>query len=84
MKQKNLTIAVRSDGSIVFNGKPLQANDSITIQKQLEAEQKQLGTKDVYVQLEADPSSEQKHVVSVLDAAAGAGVSHLTFLPGKD
>ena len=80
-KDDSLKISVRSDGTVKFQGQTLRSNDSRAIQTELEAEQKRLGSKDLSIELEADPLSQQKHVVAVMDAAAGAGVTRLTFLP---
>jgi biopolymer transport protein ExbD len=82
-KDDSLKISVRSDGTVKFQGQTLSSNDSKSIQTQLEAEQKRLGSKDLSIELQADPLSQQKHVVAVMDAAAGAGVTRLTFLPAE-
>lgn len=79
-----IRISVKGDGAVFFGDKRISGNDCSSIQKQIEAEQNRLGKKDLTIQLEADPSSQQKHVVAVMDAAAGAKISQLNFLPQKD
>lgn len=80
-KDDSIKISVSKNGSVTLDGKTMISNDCVTIQKQIEAAQKRLGTKDLLIKLVADPLSQQKHVVAVMDAAAGAGVSKLTFSP---
>jgi biopolymer transport protein ExbD len=78
-----INVEVAALGQIEINGKTLVAPDSACITAAIQAEQKRMGKRDVPVFVSAEPDAAQKHVVAVMDAAAGAGIKQLRLLPLK-
>ena len=76
-----LTAAISADGTIKINGTKISPASSSSIQREIEKEQKRQGTKDIVLQLASDPLAKQQDVVTVMDAALGAGVSSVAVLP---
>lgn len=72
---------VYESGLIKLNDRIIKPANSQTLQKELEKEQKRLGTKDIVLQISSEELATQQDVVSVLDAAVGAGVSQVAVLP---
>jgi len=72
---------VYQSGLIKLNDRIIRPANSQTLQKELEKEQKRLGTKDIVLQISSEELATQQDVVSVLDAAVGAGVSQVAVLP---
>lgn len=83
---KTITVEVSKEGIIAVNGNKVSDQDTPvdTIQSLVKAaldkEFEKLGDKEVPVAVRADGESKQKYVVSVLDAAAGAGVKKLRIV----
>ena len=83
---KKVVVEVSKDGVIAING--ARVSDSMTqiekiqglVKDALAKEFEKFGTKDIPVAVRADQESRQKYVVSVLDAAAGAGVKKLRIV----
>lgn len=85
-QNKTITVEVSKEGIIAVNGAkvsdertPIERIQGL-VSDALKAEFQKLGTKDVPVAVKADQESKQKYVVSVLDAAAGAGVKKLRIV----
>ena len=85
-QNKTITVEVSKEGVISVNG--IKVSDERTpiervqglVSDALKIEFKKLGTKDIPVAVKADQDSRQKHVVAVLDAAAGSGVKKLRIV----
>lgn len=85
-ENKTISVEVSKEGVIAVNGK--QVSNATTpinqiqglVKDALNGEFKRLGDKEVPVAVRADAESRQKYVVSVLDAAAGAGVKKLRIV----
>lgn len=85
-ENKLITVEVSKEGVIAVNGK--RVSDELTpigkiqglVRDAMKKEFDKFGTKDVPVAVRADQESRQKYVVSVLDAAAGAGVKKLRIV----
>lgn len=78
-----LNIDVTSAGVVTLNGRPINPPDSFTIQQAIAAEQQKAGTPDLPLNLQSEADAMQKHVVAVMDAAAGAGIKRMRVLPLK-
>lgn len=85
-ENKIITIEVSSEGIIAVNGKRVSdqktpiSNIQSLVSDAIKNEFDKFGSKDVPVAVRADQESRQKHVVSVLDAAAGVGVKKLRIV----
>ncbi len=85
-RNKTITVEVSKDGLIAVNG--IKVSDERTpidrvqglVSDALKREFQKAGTKDIPVAVKADQESRQKHVVAVLDAAAGSGVKKLRIV----
>lgn len=76
-----ITADIYENGVIKLNGKSVQPTDSKTIQQEIEKARKNLGSKDVVLQISSEELATQQNVVSVLDAAVGAGVTSVAVMP---
>ncbi|SRR5579885_1695401 len=75
---------VYADGSVTINGAPITPADTPTIMKALQAQmQKDNAGEDEPLILNSDEDALQKHVVAVMDAAAGAGIKNMAVLPPR-
>jgi biopolymer transport protein ExbD len=79
-KQK-IDVNVSAAGVVKVNGTPVANPDSFNIQQAIHNEQLKFGTDDVPLNLSSDADAMQKYVVSVMDAAAGAGIKRMRVLP---
>ena len=83
---KTITVEVSKEGIIAVNGNKVSDQDTpvdtiqALVKAALDKEFEKLGDKEVPVAVRADGESKQKYVVSVLDAAAGAGVKKLRIV----
>lgn len=76
-----VTIDIRPDGSIVSDGQPMDnpgSQDLPQLTARLTALVEQFGGKDPVI-IRPDPAARHQRVVDVLNAAAKANVSNLTF-----
>lgn len=79
-KQK-IDVFVSAAGVVKVNGNPVSPADSFTIQQAIHNEQLKFGVDDIPLNLASDADAQQKYVVSVMDAAAGAGIKRMRVLP---
>jgi biopolymer transport protein ExbD/biopolymer transport protein TolR len=83
-EEKNkIDVYVTSAGVVKVNNVPVSPPDSFTIQQAIHNEQMKAGTDDLPLNLSSDADAMQKYVVSVMDAAAGAGIKRMRVLPLK-
>jgi len=82
-KGPKIHIDVSDKGVVTLNGQAVQPADSFTIQTRIAAEQQKAGTPDIPLELQSDADAQQKYVVAVMDAAAGAGIKRMRVLPLK-
>ena len=82
-KGPKIHIDVSDKGGVTLNGQAVQPADSFTIQTRIAAEQQKAGTPDIPLELQSDADAQQKYVVAVMDAAAGAGIKRMRVLPLK-
>ena len=85
-QNKVITVEVSKDGIIAVNGvkisdekTPLERLQGL-VSDAMKSEFKKMGSKDIPVAVRADQEARQKHVVAVLDAAAGVGVKKLRIV----
>lgn len=82
-KGPKIRVDVSAQGVVMLNGQTVQPADSFTIQQRIAAEQQKAGTPDIPLELQSDADAQQKYVVAVMDAAAGAGIKRMRVLPLK-
>lgn len=82
-KGPKIEVNVSKAGVVTVNNVPVNPPDSITIQGAIAREQQKAGTQDLPLNLSSDADALQKHVVAVMDAAAGAGIKRMRVLPLK-
>jgi biopolymer transport protein ExbD len=82
-KGPKIHVDVSAQGIVAINGQPVIPADSFTIQTRISAEQQKAGTQDLPLDLQSDADAQQKYVVAVMDAAAGAGIKRMRVLPLK-
>ena len=80
-KGPKLDVLVTKDGIVKLNNQPIAPPDTSHIQQAIQAEQQKAGTPDIPLNLSSDADALQKHVVAVMDAAAGAGIKRMRVLP---
>lgn len=81
-EEKNkIDVEVLGTGVIKVNGVPANPPDSEGVQKLIANEQAKAGTQDLPLNLSSEPEALEKHVVAVMDAAAGAGIKRMRVLP---
>jgi len=80
-KGPKIDVDVSADGIVKVNNMPVSPVDTPTIQKVIQDEQTKAGTQDIPLNLSSDADALQKHVVAVMDAAAGAGIKRMRVLP---
>ncbi len=76
-----LNVNVSADGAVTVNGKPVVEPDTHNIMTMLKAEQLAHPGVEMRLLLGADEDALQKHVVAVMDAAAGCEIKSMTILP---
>lgn len=82
-KGPKIKVDVSAQGIVTLNGTAVQPADSFTIQQRITAEQQKAGTPDIPLELQSDADAQQRYVVAVMDAAAGAGIKRMRVLPLK-
>lgn len=82
-KGPKIEVNVSKEGVVTVNNVPVNPPDSLTIQGAIAREQQKAGTPDLPLNLSSDADALQKHVVAVMDAAAGAGIKRMRVLPLK-
>jgi biopolymer transport protein ExbD len=82
-KGPKIRVDVSAQGIVTLNGSAVQPADSYTIQQRIAAEQQKAGTPDIPLELQSDADAQQRYVVAVMDAAAGAGIKRMRVLPLK-
>lgn len=75
-----ITANVYQNGQIKLNGTLVTPADSKSIQTAIEREQKRIGKKDIVLQISSEELATQQDVVSVMDAAVGAGVQQVAVV----
>lgn len=75
-----ITANVYQNGQIKLNGTLVTPADSKSIQTAIEKEQKRIGKKDIVLQISSEELATQQDVVSVMDAAVGAGVQQVAVV----
>jgi biopolymer transport protein ExbD len=78
-----IKVDVSAQGTVIVNNVPVQPADSYNIQQRIIAEQQKAGTPDLPLELQADADAQQRYVVAVMDAAAGAQIKRMRVLPLK-
>jgi biopolymer transport protein ExbD len=84
-----IDVEVLANGQIKINNVPAPSNDSMAIQQMIQAEQAKaqaagVQPEDVPLNLASEQMSLEKDVVSVMDAASGAGIKKMRVLPLRD
>ncbi|MBX9686998.1 MAG: biopolymer transporter ExbD [Candidatus Obscuribacterales bacterium] len=82
-KRPKIRIDVSAQGVVTVNGSPVQPADSFTIQQRIASEQAKAASPDILLELQSDADAQQRYVVAVMDAAAGAGIKSMRVLPLK-
>jgi biopolymer transport protein ExbD len=82
-KGPKLRVEVSANGVVTINSQPVQPADSFTIQTRIVQEQQRAGTTDIPLELQSDADAQQRYVVAVMDAAAGAQIKRMRVLPLK-
>lgn len=80
-KGPKINVDVSAQGIIRVNGKPVNPPDVIGVMGAIKAEQAAAGKQDLPLNLSSDGDALQKHVVAVMDAAAGCNITQLRVLP---
>jgi len=80
-KETKIDVLVTKEGQVLVNKVPVNPPESFAIQQVIMAEQQRAGKQDLPLNLSSDGDALQKHVVSVMDAAAGAGIKRMRVLP---
>ena len=78
-----ITADVLNTGEIKINGQVMTPGDTTTIMRAIQAEQTKTGKKDLPLILNSDEDALQKHVVAVMDAAAGCNITKMSIMPPK-
>lgn len=77
-ESKGITIDIDKDGNIAVNAKAVPKGSSPEdLQRLLEEFQKRTGKQDVPVTVNADAESKQRDVITVMSAAAAAGIKRM-------
>lgn len=79
-----IRVEVSDTGVVTVNNTPVQPPDSMNIQQRLVAEQQKAGKNDIPLELQSDANAQQKYVVAVMDAAAGANIKQMRVMPLKN
>ncbi len=74
---------VSKSGEIKINGQVMTPGDTTTIMRAIKAEQTKTGKKDLPLILNSDDDALQKHVVAVMDAAAGCNITKMSIMPPR-
>lgn len=82
-KGPKIRVDVTAQGIVNLNGVPVTPPDSLTIQDRIRQEQTKAGNNDIPLEMQSDADAQQKYVVAVMDAAAGAGIKRMRVLPLK-
>jgi len=82
-KGPTINVDVSAQNIIKLNGQIINPPDIFGLMKAIKAEQDKAGKKDIPLNLSSDGDALQKYVVTVMDAAAGAGIKQLRVLPIK-
>ena len=82
-EEEKITADVLKTGEIKINGQVMNPGDTTTIMRAIQAEQTKTGKKDLPLILNSDEDSLQKHVVAVMDAAAGCNITKMSIMPPK-
>ncbi len=80
-EKEKIDVKVTATGVVTLNNTPVNPPDSFNIQQAIHNEQLKFGKDDVPLNLASDADALQKYVVSVMDAAAGAGIKRMRVLP---
>lgn len=78
-----ITADVSKSGEIKINGQVMTPGDTTTIMHAIQAEQSKTGKKDLPLILNSDDDALQKHVVAVMDAAAGCNITKMSIMPPR-
>lgn len=78
-----IRVEVNAGGVVLVDGAAVNPPDSYTIQTRIQAAQQRSGKTDIPLELQSDADAQQKYVVAVMDAAAGAGIKQMRVLPLK-
>lgn len=70
-------------GIIKINNVPINPAETGPIMAAIKAEQQKAGTEDIPLILASDGDALQKHVVAVMDAAAGCNIKRMSVLPPR-
>ncbi len=74
---KGIFIDIDKDGKIAINGRAVNANDPASIQQSIEEFLRKAGKRDVACTVNADADCKERAVVSVMQAAAAAGIKRM-------
>lgn len=80
-KGPKIEVNVTAAGVVTVNGTNVSPVDTQHVQQVIQAEQQKAGTDDLPLNLSSDADALQKHVVAVMDAAAGAGIKRMRVMP---
>jgi biopolymer transport protein ExbD len=80
-KGPKINVDVNAQGVIKVNGSPVNPPDVLGVMAAIKAEQAKAGKQDLPLNLTSDGDALQKHVVAVMDASAGCGITQLRVMP---
>lgn len=81
--EEKITADVSKTGEITINGVKMVPADATRIMQEIKAFQTKTGKQDLPLILNSDEDALQKHVVAVMDAAAGCNIKKMAIMPPK-
>lgn len=81
--EEKITADVSKTGEITINGVKMVPADAGRIMQEIKAFQTKTGKQDLPLILNSDEDALQKHVVAVMDAAAGCNIKKMAIMPPK-
>lgn len=74
-------VAVSADGTVVVNGRVVQPTTSLAIEAEFATILRESGYRDPTLCVQSDEEAMQRDIVSVIDAACGAGIKSVSIQP---
>lgn len=74
---------VSKTGEVKINGQVMNPADTVTIMAAIKALQDKAGKQDIPLTLNSDEDALEKHVVAVMDAAAGCNIKKMAIMPPR-
>ncbi|PWT97785.1 MAG: hypothetical protein C5B53_07570 [Candidatus Melainabacteria bacterium] len=76
-ESKGIFIDIDKEGQIAVNGRAIGASDAASIQAKIEEFLRRSGKRDITCTVNADADCREKEVVTVMSAAAAAGIKRM-------